>query len=75
MMPSILYAGQTPTEEGARQFVRQRLAEGADFIKIVGGPPQAFLAAIDEARLQGSHAAGHMSLAVGAAASSMRVCT
>ena len=66
MMPSMLYAGQAPTEEGARQFVRDRLAEGADFIKIVGGPPAAFLAAIDEARLRGSHAAGHMSPAVGA---------
>ena len=70
MMPSIIYAGQAPTEEGARQFVRQRLAEGADFIKIVGGPPPAFLAAIDEARKQGSHAAGHMILAVDAAATS-----
>ncbi|MES2609593.1 MAG: amidohydrolase family protein [Pseudomonadota bacterium] len=66
MMPSMLYAGQAPTEEGARQFVRDRLAEGADFIKIVGGPPSAFLAAIDEARKQGSHAAGHMSPAVSA---------
>ena len=66
MMPSLLYAGQAPTEEGARQFVRDRLAEGADFIKIVGGPPSAFLAAIDEARLRGSHAAGHMSPAVSA---------
>ena len=70
MMPSIIYAGQAPTEEGARQFVRQRLAEGADFIKIAGGPPTAFLAVIDEARKQGSHAAGHMSLAVSAAATS-----
>jgi imidazolonepropionase-like amidohydrolase len=70
MMPSILYAGQAPTPDGARQFVRERLAEGADFIKIVGGPPSAFLAVIDEARRQGSHAAGHMALAVGAAATS-----
>lgn len=70
MVPSLIYAGQAPTPEGARQFVRDRLAEGADFIKVVGGPPAAFLDAIDEARQQGSHAAGHMSPAVSAAATS-----
>ncbi|CAN5774893.1 amidohydrolase family protein [soil metagenome] len=64
MMPSTIFAGQSPTDAGARQFVRDRLAEGADFIKIVGGAPAAFLAAIDEAKKQGSSAAGHLPVPV-----------
>lgn len=59
MLPTGLFAGQAPTEPRARQFVRDRVSEGSDYIKLVGGPPQAYLAAIDEARKQGSHAAGH----------------
>jgi hypothetical protein len=70
MMPSTIFAGQSPTDAGARQFVKDRLAEGADFIKITGAPPAAFLAAIDEAKKQGSHAAGHLPVAVSATAAS-----
>ncbi|HSW20662.1 MAG TPA: hypothetical protein VLJ86_25790, partial [Ramlibacter sp.] len=64
MAPSTIFAGQTPTADGARQFVRDRLAEGADFIKIAGAAPPAFLAAIDEAKKQGSTAAGHLPIPV-----------
>ena len=66
MMPSTIFAGQSPSDAGARQFVRDRIAEGAEFIKITGGSPAAFLAAIDEARKQGSTAAGHLALGVSA---------
>lgn len=66
MLPTGLFAGQAPTEPRARQFVRERLAEGSNYVKLVGGPPPAFLAAIDEARKQGSHAAGHTILPVSA---------
>lgn len=70
MMPSTIYAGNPATDVGARQFVRDRLAEGADFIKIAGGPPAAFLAAVDEAKKLGSHAAGHLPVPVSATAAS-----
>lgn len=70
MLPTGLFAGQAPTEPRARQFVRERLAEGSAYLKVVGGPPPAFLAAIDEARQQGSHAAGHTILPVSALATS-----
>lgn len=66
MLPTGLLAGQAPTEPRARQFARERLAEGSAYVKVVGGPPSAFLAAIDEARRQGSHAAGHTILPVSA---------
>lgn len=66
MMPSTIFAGQSPTDVGARQFVRDRVAEGAEFIKIVGGAPAAFLAAIDEAKKQGTTSAGHLTPAVSA---------
>jgi hypothetical protein len=70
MMPSSIFAGQSATDAGARQFVRDRLAEGADFIKITAGAPVAFLAAVDEAKKQKSHAAGHLPVAVSAVAAS-----
>lgn len=70
MMPSTIFAGQVATDAGARDFVRARLAEGADYFKIAGAAPPAFLAAVDEARKQGSHAAGHLPLPVSAAAAS-----
>ncbi|HEX2544133.1 MAG TPA: amidohydrolase family protein [Ramlibacter sp.] len=70
MMPSTIISGQVATDAAARQFVRERLAEGADYIKIAGAAPPAFLAAIDEAKKQGSHAAGHLPVPVSATAAS-----
>ena len=70
MMPSTIFGGQSPTDAGARQFVDDRLAEGADFIKITGGTPVAFLAAIDEAKKKGSTSAGHLAIGVSALDSS-----
>ena len=51
-------------DAAARQSVRTSLAAGADYIKITAAAPEPFLAAIDEAKKQGSHAAGHLPLAV-----------
>lgn len=70
MMPSTIFAGQAATDPAARQFVVDRLAEGADFIKAVGGAPAAFLAVIDEAKKRGTHAAGHLPVAVSSLAAS-----
>ncbi|MDQ6618320.1 MAG: amidohydrolase family protein [Pseudomonadota bacterium] len=66
LMPSVIFAGQAPTDPAARQFVRDRKSEGADYIKMVAGPRDAFLAAIDEAKIQGLHSAGHLPLTLSA---------
>lgn len=60
MVPGAIFAGQAPTETAARQFVRDRKAEGADFIKLVAGGRDIVLAIIDEAKLQGTYVAGHL---------------
>jgi len=60
MVPGAIFAGQAPTEAAARQFVRDRKAEGADFIKLVAGSRDVVLAMIDEAKLQATHVAGHL---------------
>ena len=70
IMPSTILAGQVATDAASRQFVRDRLAEGADFIKVAGAAPPAFLGAIDEAKKLGSAAAGHLPVAVSATAAS-----
>ena len=66
MMPSSILGGQATTDAAARQFVHDRLAEGASFIKITGGNSVSFLAAIDEAKKSGSTSAGHLTVAVSA---------
>src|SRR5439155_3399134 len=48
------------TDAAARQFVRDRKAEGGDYIKLVGGSRDIVLSIIDEAKLQGTHVAGHL---------------
>ena len=70
IIPSAIFAGQAPTDAAARQFVRDRKAEGADYIKMVGGNREAFLAVMDEAKVQGFHAAGHLTTLVSALDSS-----
>ena len=64
LMPTAIFAGQAATDAAARQFVRDRLAEGADYIKATGGAPAAFLAVLDEAKRQGKYAAGHLPVTV-----------
>ena len=66
LVPSAIFAGQAATDAAARQFVRDRKAEGADYIKMVGGNREAFLAVADEAKKQGFHAAGHLTTVVSA---------
>lgn len=64
MMPS---GGSPPTTAAAAaQFVRDRKAEGADFVKFVGGSRDVFLAILQEVKMQGFHAAGHLITAVSA---------
>ena len=59
-VPGEIYLGQAPTPDGARAFVRAQADAGADFFKIVGGPRDAALAAMDEARSLGLGVAGHL---------------
>lgn len=66
IMPSSIFVGVPATDAGARQFVRDRIAEGADYIKMTNGPHDTFLAVIDEANKQGKTAAGHLVPAVSA---------
>ena len=66
LMPSTIFAGQAPTAAGAAAFVQARKTEGADYIKMVGGSPPAFLGAIAEAKNQGLTSAGHLTPAVSA---------
>lgn len=70
LMPSAIFGGQAATDAPARQFVRDRLAEGANYIKMTAGTREAFLAVIDEAKKDGTHAAGHLIPAVSALDSS-----
>lgn len=62
-----LFAGQAPTAELAVAFVQQQKTIGADFVKIVGGPPAAVMAALGEAKNQGMGVAGHLITSVPAA--------
>ncbi|MES2257057.1 MAG: amidohydrolase family protein [Pseudomonadota bacterium] len=57
---SDIFVGQAPTAAAATQFVDQKLAEGADFIKVVGGSRDAVMAILAEAKLKNSHVAGHL---------------
>lgn len=66
-VPGEIYLGQAPTPEGARAFVRAQHAAGADFFKIVAGPRDASLAAMDEARALGMGVAGHLPVPISTA--------
>jgi hypothetical protein len=62
-----LFAGQAPTAELAVAFVQQQKTIGADFLKVVGGPPAAVMAALGEAKIQSLGVAGHLITSVPAA--------
>lgn len=62
-----LFAGQAPTADLAVAFVQQQKTIGADFVKVVGGPPAAVMAALGEAKNQGLGVAGHLITSVPAA--------
>jgi hypothetical protein len=70
LIPSAIFAGQAPNEAAGRQFVRDRKAEGADYIKLVAGARDVVLAIIDEAKVQGTHVAGHLIVPLSAVDSS-----
>lgn len=64
-MPGEVLVGQlADTPEDARRVVREQLADGADFIKVVDLNRDTFLAALDEARAQGVQAVGHLPMTV-----------
>ena len=64
-MPGEVLVGQVAnTPEKVRAVVREQLAEGADYIKVVDLPRDTYLAALGEARAQGVQAAGHLPMTV-----------
>ncbi|QDC37861.1 amidohydrolase family protein [Sphingobium fuliginis ATCC 27551] len=60
MPGAILIPGASATAEWMRAEVRRQKQQGADFIKIADAGREAYLAAIDEARLNGLPIAGHL---------------
>ena len=70
VIPSDIFAGQSPTAAGAAAFVDQKKADGADFIKMVAGTRDAVLGLMAEAKVQGLDVAGHLSPTVSALDSS-----
>lgn len=59
-IPSDIFQGQAITPAQGIQFVDQKLAEGADFIKLVGGGAPVVNAILAEAKTKGAYVAGHL---------------
>lgn len=57
---SDIFTGQATTAASAAQFVEQKLADGADFIKVGLGNREAVLALLAEAKVKGTYVAGHL---------------
>jgi predicted amidohydrolase len=70
VIPSDIFAGQSPTAAGAAAFVQAKKADGADFIKMTAGTRDAVLGLFQESKNQNLDAAGHLSPAVSALDSS-----
>ena len=68
MLPTAI--GLPSSVAGAPAYVTARKTEGADFLKITGGPRDIFLATLAEAKAQNITAAGHLLLSVSALESS-----
>lgn len=67
-VPSDIFTGlQAQTAAAGAAFVDQKLADGADFIKVVGGNRETVLAILAEAKAKGSYVAGHSVPALAAA--------
>ena len=60
MITSDIFAGQATNAVDAAKFVDQKLAEGADFIKVAAGSSDVVLAILAQAKRKGSHVAGHL---------------
>lgn len=58
-VPGDLYVGQVPAA-GAAAFVRAQADAGADFFKLLAGPRDGVLAALQEASRRGMTVAGHL---------------
>lgn len=60
VIPSDIFTGlQGQTAAAGAAFVDQKLADGADFIKVVGGNRAAVLSILAQAKAKGSYVAGH----------------
>lgn len=66
MITSDIFAGQTSSAAGATQFADDRLAEGADFLKVVGGNRESVMAILAEAKRRNTTVAGHLVPAISA---------
>lgn len=60
MPRALLFQSVAGTPELAVAQVREQKAQGADFIKVIDVPPDAFFAALDEAKRQGLPYEGHL---------------
>jgi predicted amidohydrolase len=59
-IPSDIFTGlQGQTAAAGAAFVDQKLADGADFIKVVGGNRDAVLGVLAQAKAKGNYVAGH----------------
>ena len=70
ILPSTIFGGQAPSAAAAIQFVKDRKAEGADYLKLTNGNREAILAALGEAKSQGFPVAGHLVTSISALDSS-----
>ena len=64
------FAGPPTTAAAAVQFVQQKKAAGADYVKVTAGNPAFVLAVLGEAKAQGLGVSGHLATAVSALDSS-----
>ncbi|GKS77847.1 amidohydrolase family protein [Acidovorax sp. SUPP950] len=61
LVPSDIFTGlQGTTAAAGAAFVDKNVADGADFVKVVGGNRDAVLGVLAQAKAKGRHVAGHM---------------
>jgi Amidohydrolase family len=70
IMPSTIFGGQATTAAPAVQFVKDRKAEGADYLKLTAGNREAVLAILGEVKNEGFYVAGHLVPSISALESS-----
>lgn len=70
IMPSTIFGGQATTAAAAVQFVKDRKAEGADYLKLTAGNQTAVTAILGEVANEGFYVAGHLVTSISALDSS-----
>jgi len=70
IIPSAIFGGQATTAAPAIQFVKDRKAEGADYLKLTAGNREAVLAILGEVKNEGFYVAGHLVPSISALESS-----